>query len=50
MRSGTQRQATLSAAFEDNPIRFRHRPPMAPRIPEVAWINPPLGEEVAQTS
>jgi putative transposase len=44
----TQRQATLSAAFEDNPIRFRHRPPTAPRIPDVAWINPPLREEVAQ--
>jgi putative transposase len=43
-----QRQTTLSAAFEDNPTRFRHRPPMAPRIPEVAWINPPLKEEVAQ--
>jgi len=45
----TQRQATLSAAFETNPIRFRHRPPMAPTIPEVAWINPPLREEVAQS-
>jgi putative transposase len=45
----TQRQATLSAAFEDNPVRFRHRPPIAPMIPEVAWINPPLREEVAQS-
>ena len=45
----TQRQATLSAAFAVNPIRFRHRPPTAPRIPEVAWINPPVREEVAQS-
>jgi putative transposase len=43
-----QRQATLSAAFGANPIRFRHRPPVAPLIPEVAWINEPAREEVAQ--
>lgn len=46
----SQRQATLSAAFDDNPIRFRHRPPTAPKIPEVAWINEPVREEVAQNS
>jgi putative transposase len=46
----SQRQATLSAAFAANPIRFRHRPPTAPMIPEVAWINPPAREEVAQNS
>jgi putative transposase len=45
-----QRQATLSAAFNDNPIRFRHRPPVAPLIPEVAWINEPAREEIAQNS
>jgi putative transposase len=44
----SQRQATLSAAFEANPIRFRHRPPTAPQIPDVAWINQPLREEAAQ--
>ena len=44
-----QRQETLSAAYATNPIRFRHRPPSAPRLPEVAWINPPVDrEEVAQ--
>jgi putative transposase len=43
-----QRQATLSAAFDANPIRFRHRAPVAPKIPEVAWINQPAREEVAQ--
>ncbi len=45
-----QRQATLSTAFNANPIRFRHRPPVAPLIPEVAWINEPAREEVAQIS
>ena len=44
------RQATLSAAFDANPIRFRHRPPVAPLIPEVAWINEPAREEAAQNS
>jgi putative transposase len=37
-----QRQATLSAAFEANLIRFRRLPPDAPRIPEYVWINPPM--------
>jgi hypothetical protein len=37
-----QRRATLSAAFEANPIRFGRRPPQAPTIPEVVWINPPI--------
>ena len=45
-----QRQATLSAAYVANPTRFRHRPPKAPKIPEVAWINPPVREEVAHNS
>ena len=46
----SQRQATLTAAFTANPARFRHRPPMAPTIPEVSWINPPEREELAQNS
>lgn len=45
-----QRQATLSAAYDANPIRFRHRPPRAVEIPDVAWINQPSTEEVAQIS
>ena len=46
-----QRQETLIAAYAANPIRFRHRPPAAPQLPEVAWINPPVArEEVAQNS
>jgi len=42
-----QRQATLSAAFELNPIRFRRIAPRAPTIPEVVWINPPIKEVLA---
>ena len=46
-----QRQETLTAAYAANPIRFRHRPPSAPQLPEVAWINPPVArEEVVQNS
>jgi putative transposase len=46
-----QRQHTLSAAYAANPVRFRHRPPRAQMLPEVAWINPPVnndGEEAAR--
>jgi putative transposase len=46
-----QRQLTLSAAYAANPVRFGHRPPHAPVLPEVAWINPPVtneGEESAR--
>ena len=46
-----QRQSTLDAAYAANPVRFRHRPPTAPQLPKVAWINPPVErEEVAQSS
>jgi putative transposase len=44
----SQRQATLTAAFTANPIR--HRPPLAPKIPDVSWINPPAREETALNS
>ena len=43
-----QRQVTLDAAFTANPLHFRHRAPMAPQIPDVAWINQPVREELAQ--
>jgi len=33
-----KRQGTLDAAYAERPDRFG-RPPMAPRVPEVAWIN-----------
>ncbi len=42
-----QRQTTLNAAFELNPIRFRRIAPQAPTIPEVVWINPPIKEVLA---
>ena len=42
-----QRQATLSAAYEANPIRFRRLAPRAPSIPELVWINPPELEVAA---
>ena len=46
-----QRQATLDAAYTANPVRFRHRAPIAPQLPDVAWINPPAErEEIAQSS
>jgi putative transposase len=38
-----KRQGVLDAAYAAQPDRFR-RPPQAPRIPDVAWINRP--EEV----
>jgi putative transposase len=42
-----QRQATLSAAYDANSIRFRRLAPTAPSIPELVWINPPELEVVA---
>lgn len=38
------RQATLDEAYATHPQRFT-RPPQAPRIPEVAWINRPTEDE-----
>jgi putative transposase len=34
------RQAVLDHAYTLHPHRFR-RPPIAPRVPDIAWINPP---------
>jgi len=51
----TQRQATLDAAREADPIRFSRRP-IAPRLPEDVWINKPAppdeepADEPAQTA
>ncbi len=36
-----QRQATLDAAYQANPARFRGRRPQAPKLPQAAWINQP---------
>lgn len=43
-----QRQVTLDAAFAANPMRFRHRAPQAPQMPDAVWINKPAREELAQ--
>jgi putative transposase len=42
-----QRQITLNAAFERNPIRFKSRPPEPHKLPTAAWINPPTMEKKA---
>jgi transposase InsO family protein len=36
------RQATLAAAFRENPERFVNKPPVPPDKPTAAWINPPM--------
>ena len=45
-----QRAATLNAAYDANPTRFRHRRPEPPRLPESAWINQPSREALIQTA
>jgi len=45
-----QRQATLHAAFQANPIRFGHRRPEPPKLPAAAWINEPSREALIQTA
>ncbi len=45
-----QRAATLNAAYDANPARFRHRQPEPPRLPESAWINQPSREALIQTA
>lgn len=36
-----QNQATLDAAFAENPVRFGNRRPMVETLPEMVWINRP---------
>jgi len=36
-----ERVKTLAAVYATNPARFRHRRPEPPRLPTVAWVNPP---------
>lgn len=45
-----QRQATLHAAFDANPSRFRHRRPEPPKLPAAAWINQPSREALIQSN
>jgi len=43
-----QRQATLHAAYDAHPKRFRHRRPEPPNLPAAAWINQPSREALIQ--
>ena len=45
-----QRQATLHAAYQANPGRFRHRRPEPPKLPTAAWINDPSREALIQSN
>ena len=45
-----QRQQTLADAYAANPGRFRGRPPQAPKLPTVAWINQPTPEALIQSA
>ena len=36
------RDAALAIAYAEHPERFVHRPPVASRPPQAAWINPPV--------
>ena len=44
------RQATLHAAYDTNPARFRHRRPQPPQLPCAAWINQPSREALIQSN
>jgi putative transposase len=45
-----QRSATLAAAYNTNPARFRHRQPEPPRLPAAAWINQPQREALINSN
>ena len=45
-----QRQATLHAAYNADPTRFRHRHPEPPKLPVAAWINQPSKEALIQSN
>ena len=44
-----QRQATLHAAYDAHPARFRHRRPQPPQLTGAAWINQPSQEALIQS-
>lgn len=46
----TARQATLDAAYAASPGRFAYRPPVAPNLPSVAWINEPTPEALIKSA
>lgn len=43
-----QRRTTLHAAYEAHPLRFGHRRPEPPELPDQAWINQPSNEALIQ--
>jgi len=45
-----KRAETLDAAYAANPARFRHRRPMPPKLPTVAWINEPSPEALIKSA
>lgn len=45
-----QRADTLDAAYAANPARFRHRRPVPPKLPTVAWINEPTPEALIRSA
>jgi putative transposase len=42
-----QRAVVLTAAYDAHPERFVRKPPVPPKLPEVAWINKPEDPEAA---
>ena len=44
------RRATLHAAYQAHPARFRHRRPEPPQLPTAAWINQPSREALIQSN
>jgi putative transposase len=45
-----QRAATLDAAYQANPARFRHQQPTPPKLPTTAWINQPTLEALIKSA
>jgi putative transposase len=42
------RSATMDAAFEAHPKRFKNKRPVLKTLPEAVWINPPVNESSDQ--
>ena len=45
-----ERAKVLDAAYAAHPERFVNKAPTPPRLPDAAWINKPVPEELAQIS
>jgi putative transposase len=44
------RQDTLDQAYTANPARFAYQPPIAPKLPTVAWINEPTPKALIKSA